>query len=84
MLKLTGFPFVPANYANRPAIGVLRAYNFDLGAPSDGYFSPTLSVEHGVNHAIIVQTKDNGTWSVAPVENSGSLYFEGTVSYTTA
>ena len=83
VLKLTGFPFIPANYANRPAIGVLRTYTFDLASPSNGYFSPTISLEHNVNYAHIVQTKDDGTWSLAPVENQSGLYFEGTVSYTT-
>jgi hypothetical protein len=83
-IKLTGFPFVPANYANRPAIGVLRAYNQNFASPSDGYFSPTLSIEHGVNHAVLVQTKDNGTWSIVAIENSGSLYFEGAVTYITS
>jgi len=83
MLKMTGFPFVPANYANRPAIGVFRAYNQDFASPNDGYFNPTLSIEHGTNYAVIVQTQDNGTWSVQAVENTSSLYFEGTVTYVT-
>ena len=82
-LKITGFPFLTANYANRPAVGVMRAYNQDLASPADGYFNPTLSIEHGVNYAVIVQTKDNGTWSLVQVENSGSLYFEGTITYIT-
>ena len=83
-LRLTGFPFVPANYANRPAVGVLRTYNQDLASPSDGYFNPTVSLENNSTTALIVQTKDNGTWSIVQVENSSGLYFEGTITYMTA
>jgi hypothetical protein len=83
-LLLTGFPFVPANYADRPAIGVLRTYQQDLASPSDGYFSPVLTINHNSNSGVIVQTKDNGTWSVVQVENTGGLYFEGTVTYVTS
>ena len=83
-LTFTGFPFVPANYANRPPVGVIRTYQQDLAAPSDGYFSPVIAIDHNANSAVLVQTKDNGTWSVVQVENSSGLYFEGTITYPTA
>jgi hypothetical protein len=83
-LIFTGFPFVPANYANRAPVGVIRTYQQDLAAPSDGYFSPVIAINHNTNAAVLVQTKDNGTWSVVQVENTGSLYFEGTITYPTA
>ena len=83
-LTFTGFPFVPANYANRAPVGVIRTYQQDLAAPSDGYFSPVITINHDANSGVMVQTKDNGTWSVVQVENSSGLYFEGTITYPTA
>jgi hypothetical protein len=82
-LQMTGFPFTAQNYANRPPVGVIRMYQQDLSAPSDGYFSPVLSINHNTNVGEFVQTRDNGTWSVVQVENTSGLYFEGTISYTT-
>jgi len=83
-LRLTGFPFVPSNYGNRPPIGVVRMYKHDLAPQSSGYFAPTMEVVHGANYAVFVQTKDNDTWGVVQVDNQSGLYYEGTITYTTA
>jgi hypothetical protein len=82
-LTLTGFPFTPSNYGNRPPIGVVRMYRQDLAPQSSGYFAPTMEVVHGANYAVFVQTKDNGTWGVVQVDNQSGLYYEGTITYTT-
>jgi len=82
-LRLTGFPFTPSNYGNRPPIGVVRMYRQDLAPQSSGYFAPTMEVVHGGNYAVFVQTKDNDTWAVVQVDNQSGLYYEGTITYTT-
>jgi hypothetical protein len=82
-LYLGGLPFTAQNPNNREASGIVRMYNQDLAAPSDGYFTPLYNLADNATAGTFLQTSDNAAWSTVSVDNSSTLYFEGTITYFT-
>jgi hypothetical protein len=82
-LYLGGLPFTAQNPNNREASGIVRMYNQDLAAPSDGYFIPLYNLVDNATAGTFLQTSDNAAWSTVSVDNSSTLYFEGTITYFT-
>jgi hypothetical protein len=82
-LNLGGLPFTAQNPNNREASGIVRMYNQDLAAPSDGYFIPLYNLADNATAGTFLQVSDNAAWSTVSVDNSSTLYFEGTITYFT-
>ena len=81
LFQITGMPFIPSftNNVRGAFSGNLRFYYMSFPG-----LIPSINLESGQTSMYILWSRDNTSWVQSTVQNTGSQYIEGYVTYTVA